>query len=119
MNQAQRRHLHRHDLTIDERSDHRRAWIRLRAQRGAKDGQLDQLSAKGGRGNEGGLSLAVREMPKLDAAPEEDGQSVQLAPIESERGSGQLAPKPSERERLASCGLFVVMATDEKCQKSQ
>ncbi len=58
--------LHRADLTILERSTQETRWIELiereqAAERGEKPGQFDHVSAKGGRGIEGGLSAAVRE----------------------------------------------------------
>ncbi|MFB2553905.1 hypothetical protein [Ensifer soli] len=80
---------HRSDLTEQERADHREEWIRLRA---GKIGQLDQFSKVGaGRGNEGGLSLAVREMPKLDGKSDEAKRSelrrsltIAVKPVRSE-----------------------------------
>ncbi|MFD2676010.1 hypothetical protein [Camelimonas lactis] len=52
-----------------------------------KPGQVDQVSPKGGRGNEGGLSLAVRTMPKL----ERDEQAAEWIRLTEEQGKQRLA----------------------------
>jgi hypothetical protein len=51
--------LHRSELTVLERSEHIAEWVRLTENKGA---QVAQVSAKGGRGIEGGLSAATREL---------------------------------------------------------
>ncbi|MFD2676966.1 hypothetical protein [Camelimonas lactis] len=56
-----------------------------------KPGQVDQVSPKGGRGNEGGLSLAVRTMPKL----EWDEQAAEWIKLTEEQG---------EERRLSQVG---------------
>nr|CAD7033864.1 MT-A70 family protein [Rhizobium sp. P007] len=71
--------LDRSDLTIDERAEHRKEWMRLKGPPRLQSGQLDQIESKraDGRGHrsEGGLSLAVREMPKLDGKSDEAKRS--------------------------------------------
>jgi ParB-like chromosome segregation protein Spo0J len=52
--------LHRQDLTAQERSEHIAEWVKLTED---KLGQVAQVSNnKGGRGKEGGLSAAVRDL---------------------------------------------------------
>lgn len=50
--------LHRADLTVAERAEHIAEWVRLVSD--AKPGQVAQVS--GGRGKEGGVSAATREL---------------------------------------------------------
>src|ERR1700730_15387873 len=55
--------LHRAELTAVERSAQIAEWIRLCQKQDAdKPGQLVQVSAKGGRGKEGGVSRASRDL---------------------------------------------------------
>ena len=51
--------LHRADLNAQERAEHIAEWVQLTTEKLA---QVGQVSSKGGRGNEGGLSAAVREI---------------------------------------------------------
>lgn len=51
--------LKRADLTAQERADQTARWVELT---GSKVGQSDPLCAKTGRGNEGGLRAAVRDL---------------------------------------------------------
>ena len=61
---------------VDERAEHRAEWVRLRGDGDDKLGQVDPVSKVGaGRSNEGGIRLAVREMPKLDGKTEEAKRS--------------------------------------------
>ena len=50
--------LHRSELTVQERADHIAEWVRLTEE---KLGQVAQVS-KGGRGHEGGMAAATREL---------------------------------------------------------
>ena len=51
--------LHRAELTVLERSEHVAEWVRLVNE---KPAQLGPVSAKGGRGHEGGINSASREL---------------------------------------------------------
>lgn len=56
--------LHRNDLDRIQRAQHEAEWIKLREEEEDKMGQLDPFSKVGaGRGNEGGIRLAARELP--------------------------------------------------------
>ena len=58
--------LHRNDLNRAQRALHEAEWIKLREDEEEKLGQLDPVSKRGrseGRGNEGGIRLAARELP--------------------------------------------------------
>lgn len=57
--------LHRNNLSFAEAAVHRAEWVRL-AEEEEKLGQLDPVSKRGrqeGRGNEGGIRKAARELP--------------------------------------------------------
>jgi ParB-like chromosome segregation protein Spo0J len=68
--------LHRADLTVQERSDQIAEWVRLTEE---KRGEVRQVS--GGRGNEGGVAAASRElnMPRTNVR-----QAVKIASISDE-----------------------------------
>jgi ParB family chromosome partitioning protein len=68
--------LHRSDLTVLERSKQVAEWAELSAD---KPGQVVQVSAKGGRGIEGGASKAARELPVSGATPEAKRKTVARA----------------------------------------
>lgn len=72
--------LDRAELDTQERSDHLAEWIRLTdAKRsGAKPEQVAQVSGKGGRGVEGGVSAAARE---LGVTRDEARRAVKIASI--------------------------------------
>lgn len=57
--------LHRNDLDRAQRALHEAEWIKLREEEEqSKMGQVDPFSKVGaGRGNEGGIRLAARELP--------------------------------------------------------
>lgn len=54
--------LHRAELSTLERDEQVAEWIKLTEEEQNKPAQLAQVSAKGGRGKEGGLSAASREL---------------------------------------------------------
>jgi ParB family chromosome partitioning protein len=55
--------LHRADLTVLERDEHIAEWVRLAGKNDdPKPGQVGPVSNVGGRGKEGGISAAAREL---------------------------------------------------------
>jgi ParB family chromosome partitioning protein len=68
-----------------ERSEHIAEWVRLTD---AKPAQLAQVSAKGGRGIEGGLSAATRELG-IDRT--EAQRAVKVASIAPEAKAAAIA----------------------------
>jgi phage replication-related protein YjqB (UPF0714/DUF867 family) len=68
--------LHRAELTKLERDEHIAEWVKLT---GEKLGQVVQVSAKGGRGIEGGISKAARELPVSGDTDEAKRKNVERA----------------------------------------
>jgi uncharacterized ParB-like nuclease family protein len=67
--------LHRAELSVAERSEQIAEWVGLTE---AKPGQVVQVS-KGGRGKEGGISKAARELPVAGSTPEAKRKTVERA----------------------------------------
>ncbi|KAF0136331.1 MAG: hypothetical protein FD152_1050 [Xanthobacteraceae bacterium] len=75
--------LHRAELTVLERAEHIAEWVRLTEKRQAeeKPAQLRPVSRRGrveGRGNQGGINAAVRE---LGVTRQEGQRAVEIDPI--------------------------------------
>jgi ParB family chromosome partitioning protein len=104
--------LHRADLTELERSNHIAEWIRL-CDVTNKPGQVAQVSAKGGRGQEGGVSGAARDLGiertearravKIDAlAPEAKAEAVALGLDDNQRALLKAADEPDAEAQVKS-----------------
>jgi ParB/RepB/Spo0J family partition protein len=75
--------IHRAELTVQEKADLTAEWITLRGSKAGKTGQV----SKGGRGHEGGVADAARE---LDMPRTTVRRAIQIASITAEgQGSGQ------------------------------
>jgi hypothetical protein len=81
--------LHRADLTALERAEQIAEWVKLT---GEKLGQVAPVSAKGGRGNEGGVRAAVRD---LGIERTEARRAVKLAGLSEEAPATTLHLMPS------------------------
>ena len=54
--------LHRCELTVQERADHIAEWVKLTKEKLGQSAQVSNERVVGGRGKEGGLSAAVRDL---------------------------------------------------------
>ncbi|HEX3862536.1 MAG TPA: hypothetical protein VHY35_12655 [Stellaceae bacterium] len=132
--------LHRAELTVLERSEHVAEWVRLADDKLA---QVAPVSPKGGRGKEGGINAAARELgiertdaqraTKIDDLDEsakaeakalklDDNQSALLAAAKAptsccrEREGGN--PKESEAMSLKRAKKFLRLGTFSSPAKS-
>lgn len=102
--------LHRAELTALQRDEHVAEWVRLTD---IKGGQVAQVSQKGGRGKEGGLSAASRELgiertdarraTKVDSLSPEAKQAAVDAGLDDNRSALLKAAKePSKEAQIAA-----------------
>lgn len=69
--------LHRSDLTVQERADHIAEWIKLTGEKLSQD----ETVSKGGRGNQGGIRAAARD---LGISHSEADRAVKISGISPE-----------------------------------
>lgn len=85
--------LHRHELTVQERADHIAEWVRLTDEKLAQSAPVS-----GGRGNEGGVRAAARELG-IDRT--EAQRAVKIASITPEaRQAADSAGLTTQKARL-------------------
>lgn len=95
---------------MQERAEHIAEWVRLT---GEKPGQVDQVSPKGGRGIEGGLSAATRELgiDRTEArravkiasiAPEAKQEAVAVELADNRAALLRVSAEPSAEGQIAA-----------------
>jgi ParB-like chromosome segregation protein Spo0J len=123
--------LHRAELTVAERSRHVAEWIRL-TEENNKPAQVAPVSPKGGRGHEGGINAAARELGidrteaqravKIDSLTDEakatavatgldDNQSALLAAAKENGAEAQVAALKERAAKRRASGNRTIPAS--------